>query len=298
MRLLLSGGCQAEGVAQALERIAAPAQVLASPLLFSDTYASYRDRILPLLAGQDLIVAGAGQPLQYMRRLLDEAGVAMSVVTIPELHFDAFHPDMAYARRAGTETLEDPSYKSAIAIWLFNRRVAPAIGARAFCAKVYRALGYLDRWPGSVQALKTRFERTDLGRDFTEFFLAVRRRGCFMHTINHPKIHVLEKLAELLARRVGLPIVSPIVGDELPDGLAWEIWPVYPEVAESLGLPDGGYHWRRHVGHRRIDSVVRFLDLAFRDLLNQGIRPGELRLHDYPVRDFDARMASIAREVF
>ncbi len=297
MRVLVASNCQSEGLARALYRRASLTRVRASPLVLDESYERFRHRLLPGLHEWDAIVAGVGMAEQYVRRLLDETGRRPRVLVIPEMVFDAFHPDMGYATVRATGKLFDPAYHSAIAVWLFNRSIPPAIGARAYAEPVYRALGYLDRWDGAVAELRRRFEATDLAPDFPEFFLAIRRLGCFMHTLNHPRAAVLEKLAELSARALGLPLSSPLTAGDLPDGLGWEIWPVYPEIGDVLGVR-GSYRWFSEPRKWQFDGVERFLDLAFRAYLAQGVRPGGLLSRDLPLEDFDDRMRVMTREVF
>lgn len=297
MRVLLSTNCQSAGIAEALYRMARLKKVHSVPLVKDEPYESFRQRLQPDLRTWDAIVVGAGPSLHFARRLLDETGARPRLLIIPEVVFDAFHPDLTYATVVSTGRMVEPWYQSAIGLWLFNRRIEPSVGARAFCETVYRALGYLDRWSGAVDHLRCRFKGTDLEPHFPEFFLAIKRRGCFMHTLNHPKVHVLARLAELIARELGLQLSSPLAQGELDDGLDSEVWPVYPEIAEVLGVPGAGYRWQSKARQLRIEGVSRYLGVTFRELLKQGIKPGEVQAHEPVLQDFDLRMARVASEV-
>lgn len=299
MRLVVTSNCQTGGIAAALARMTRSNTVRAEPIKPGEDFEGFRARLLPLISGAQVWIVVSGPTAENARRLRDDARLpGLRLLTIPAIAFDAFHPDMTYAMRVDRDGLLEPHYNSAIGLWLFNRRIAPSFGRRLYCERTYRHLGYLDRWTSAVESLRQAFLASDLAPYFVEFFLAVKRLGCFMYSLNHPRIEVLRKLAELIARELGVRVVSPLQPGELDDALNFEIWPVYPEIADVLGVPDSGYHWRSNLGKVRDDSVEQYLARIFRVYLRLGLRPGDLRPHGFPLPDLDARIASIATEVF
>lgn len=296
MRILVATNCQGGGIAAALSRIASLPEVAVTTLFMGDTYEQVCERLSPMVSGCDalLVVAGfAG----FARRMVAERGPeGLRVMAIPSIEFDAFHPDLTYATFRASGALQH-YYHSAIALWAFDRRIAPARAARLFCERTYRELGYLERWRPAVDRLRSNFEASDLGARFGEFFLAVKRLGCFMHTINHPRIEVLVLLAGLIARELGLELRSPFREGELTDALNMAIWPVYPEIGDALGIAGGGVGWRLDSGRVRIDGAEEFIRYSYRHYVTSGQRPGDVERFGFPVPDFDARMLRAAREL-
>ena len=73
-----------------------------------------------------------------------------------------------------------------------------------------------------------------------------------MYSINHPRMVVTWGLARLVAKRLaGQP---PVLPDYLPhDYLAsGAVFPVYPEVAESLGIQGGSYRFKPQSSYRTL----------------------------------------------
>lgn len=132
-----------------------------------------------------------------------------------------------------------------------------------FSADRMRRLGYLDRWAADVAAMRHWFEHCRM--DFDAFFRRIKRLGCFMHTVNHPRVEVLVALAAAVARALGTPNDAPV---PMPDALAADwLWPVYPAVGEALGLPHG-LLWR--IGDRHFD-LPGFVARAYREHAAQGV---------------------------
>lgn len=76
------------------------------------------------------------------------------------------------------------------------------------------------------------------GLDMGEEFAAWHARGPFMHSINHPRGFVLADVARAAAIRAGLlDAAAPHVVPPFDQLSVDTIWPVYPEIAEALGVP-------------------------------------------------------------
>lgn len=136
-------------------------------------------------------------------------------------------------------------------------------------------LGYLDRWDTSVARMKAAFD--SCGLDFDRFFLATKRDGTFMYTINHPRISLLTWLAKLLAIRLGHD--KSIWHKEIPisDALSRvAIWPVYPEVAHELALP-GSYTWFVDRG-QVIDGLENYIEFSYNQYSKSGIGAGDITI--------------------
>lgn len=156
-------------------------------------------------------------------------------VALPTIVFPAFHPDIVYIghkdRNFGSPMGD---YHSALIVYGFAQGFSADEIVSLFRAEVFSKVGYLDGWFGSRDSL-LRLSR-EHGFDLDRLFAGWMRRGCFMHTINHPKLFVLEDLARAALARAGIPARAARCEDVLPDPLSGSVWPVYPEVAARYGV--------------------------------------------------------------
>ena len=171
----------------------------------------------------------------------------------PRVAFFGFHPDAI--------VLNDPDissplrhFHSAIALagFLSGRTAEQTIDL--FNGATFAALGYYAAWEGSrnwflksVRATKRPLERA---------FFNWPARGCFMHLPNHPKVHVCADIALALAVRAGLPRRQIDPTQHLQDRhMLGGVWPVYPEIAEFLGIGRGDYIFRGVSSQRSTDAA-------------------------------------------
>ena len=268
--ILLSSNCQTGGLMAALRSMHPDLDIGARPLPRIDDDAA-ADRFRSALQGARIWITT--DRLELCEHL------PVEVIRIPELNFDAFHPDMRGAINVSTNRPAQRPNASQIAVWAYNNRIAVPDAVRLFNRDAFRSLGYLDRWPHSVAALRTRFADAGIGtEDFERFFLRVKRTGQFMHTFNHPRIEALVELARIVARRLGADCA--LVDGEVivPDALTYSLWPLFPEIGEELGLR-GNYHWRFATEHTTFDmhGLQAYLTFAYQDYADQGIEPAGLR---------------------
>lgn len=117
------------------------------------------------------------------------------------------------------------------------------------------------------------------------------RRGPFMHTINHPRIVACAGIAHAAAARLGL--VDPAGPPPEPpfDPLASDtIWPVYPEIAEELGVP-GSLLFKRI--SRPIEPLGNRTWLPLPDFLGESFA----MYRTYPAGAFSGGEVARARDV-
>jgi len=131
-----------------------------------------------------------------------------------------------------------------------------------FNARVFAAIGYLDRWATATATLQGEFAQCDL--ETKGLLAAWERRGCFMHTVNHPKLFALASVAHAMAKRLGLPIrtANPdrYVRDNLEDA---PVWPLYPEIGAIRGL-GGDYCFKSGAASgQAILSLEEFVRASF-----------------------------------
>lgn len=181
-KLVVVGNCQIAGIAAGLQRIFPGDQVGAVPFN-PNVFKSEGGDLAQQLGAADVVI-GHAPVLSLMNRL---GKPPRAFVTIPGLYFSAFHPDSvaAAAPKAGRRF----GYASGICVWAYRRGVDPADAVRLFTRRNFAALGYFDRWDTSVEALRAGFVKA--GVEFDRFFLAAKREGTFMYTVNHPKASAL-----------------------------------------------------------------------------------------------------------
>lgn len=187
---------------------------------------------------------------------------------VPSINFTAFHPDLCYARNVLDGTFTKCHYNSAIAVWAYNHGMEVADTVRLFNRETYARLGYFQLWDFNLQALRAEFNAC--GLDFTRFFLAVKRNGLFMHSINHPMAHAIDQLAKSLAVKMGAPDSLFDWDLKLSDSLIFDaVWPLYPEIADYYSLPGGSYDWK--LGGTWLRGLDAYLEHAFREYEAQQI---------------------------
>lgn len=156
-------------------------------------------------------------------------------VPVPNIYFPAFHPDIVYISHKG-RNYGSPmgDYHSALIVYGFARGFSADEIVSLFRADVFAKIGYLDGWFGARDALlaMSREHGFELGRLFAGWM----RRGCFMHTVNHPRLFVMEDLAREALARAGIPARAVRCEDILPDPLSGSVWPVYHEIAARYGV--------------------------------------------------------------
>lgn len=244
MRIAVVGNCQAHGYAHGLAHLFPEAEVEA----FEAAVIRNHRRLLPAaeaLRGFDAVfsqdLGPEFGPLQTAT--LREAGPPLH--RLPSIAFRGYHPDMSYLTAEG-QVQGSPlgAYHSALIAAAFSLGVDEEDAPALFNRLVYARLGYM----AAFGAARTLLLETlgGFGLDMAAEFEAWHARGPFMLTMNHPCAFVLADVARAAAIRAGLldhgaPHVTP-PHDHLANDT---IWPVYPEIAESLGLR-GGLLFKRH----------------------------------------------------
>jgi hypothetical protein len=177
----------------------------------------------------------------------------LPITYYPTLVFNAFHPDIIYIRPAPGKDFVAPHYNSAIVVWCYINKVLSERVPSYFSARTFEALGYFDKWADAVTQQRQMFELTEVA--FDPYMLHMSRHLPFMHSLNHPKILAIATMTRLLARTLGS---RPDLDDPIyiPDGLAGDCWPIYPEIGHRFGL-HGTYDWTRDQQHLDLPRYVR-----------------------------------------
>lgn len=274
MKIVVSGNCQTAGIAAALRALTTAREVVALPL--GEPAEVLRGKLQAQLGDADVFVHSTGN--NVARELAAQARPGLQRMAIPVLHFNGFHPDICYAWHKDSKRLTEPHYNSAIAVWAYAHGLDLEQTAALYTPEVFAALGYFDAWRLATEALRKAFTESDLGARFADFFLHAKRRGCFMHTLNHPRVDTINHLARLIAEQLQLPLQRNLGPSEINDGLNSVIWPVYPAIADALGLDGGSYCWKFIGRQRYVDGLDDYLAQACAAYAEQGIAPAQLAI--------------------
>jgi Polysaccharide biosynthesis enzyme WcbI len=267
--IVVTSNCQTGGLAAALGLIFPHASITPIPIFSFQDRAELR-RVAAKIGQASFWVTTDDMEVIEKVRPLERTP---TIVRIPKIHFDAFHPDLAYASDRSNGAMTKHAYNSAICIWAYNCRIDPADAARFFTRPVYASLGYFDRWDMNVQSLAATFKRYEM--DFSRFFLHIKRSGVFMHSINHPRPNVLVRLAQLIALKLGMNETILDADIAIPDGLYGEEWPLYPGIGDYYSMK-GSYDWL--FANRPISGLREFLEFAYGCYAEQAIQPGNLQM--------------------
>jgi hypothetical protein len=235
MRIAVLGGCQAHGYAHALMQLLPEAEVESFEAVVVRHH-NQAEAVAAALAGYDLVFT---QDLDPGFGPLGTAALQAAlprVQRIPLLAFGGYQPDLVYLMKDG-QFFSSPLgvYHSAIIAAAFSLGVDEADVAQLFNRMVYQRLGYFEAF-GKARALLLPMLAT-YGLEMAAEFDRWHARGCFMHTINHPKAFALAGLAHAATVQAGLVPATTPVAEPVFDHLANDtIWPVYPELAEALGV--------------------------------------------------------------
>jgi hypothetical protein len=209
------------------------------------------------------------------------------IIRFPELYFDAFHPDQVYAWAKKGSLIESATgpYNSAIALWAWRRGLSVEKTLGLFDPLVFEALGYHSRWQVSVNRLERDYSKFPL-LDYRDFLNPLQHNGCFMHTVNHPKIFTIVQVARVLAKLIDPAIETDYVpAEEMVEDALFSVslaWSVYPSVANTLGL-EGAYLFKKE--DHRVLGLGEFLTESFSRYENQRIHDADCHELDRPIYD-------------
>lgn len=270
-KILLIGNCQSSPLSNCIQALTGnilPSYIEIVPNRLHEIETNKID-LLPLLRTHELIfVQSRFKDLLFEK--YPQAGHKFLI--FPNISFPAFHPDLVYitATRDGG-LLQGPlsDYHSSLALYGFLNGMNIGETISLFRDEIYEALGFFDYWDKSVQWLQREVSycgylepvSRDMGFSLDALLGSWTRRGCFMHSVNHPKTFVIADLARAILAMADIPVLpgnpENYVRDEFADG---NVWPVYPEIGARFGIP-GDYFFKRSKFACPPDKSVSFLDL-------------------------------------
>jgi hypothetical protein len=241
MKIGILFNCQHESLAIALRALLPSAQVISFELATAQFDESQRSRIETALAGCDHVVT------QDVASGYGPLGTAVLRARVRRLHllpafrFAGFHPDSVSLTLDGVN-LGGPTggYHSRIAVAGYLAGLSPRATADLFNRLSFARLGYLHRFAEQHALLLENYAlyRIDLSAPFKAWM----QDGCFMHSVNHPRMRVMVDLARAVCAMAGLPVQAEPPGEaDLPDPLApHPTHPVFPDIAAVLDIAPSG----------------------------------------------------------
>lgn len=247
-RIVVSGNCQIGALSATLAAML-PDDTVEPVAYFPEDPASEATN-REALRGADVWVNNISRPLHD--QIIGDAPRPGTVLYVPNVRFFGFHPDILHVSFTDGGTLQTGAagpYNSAIVLAGWKLGLDEDQIVARFTRETCAALGYSGFWGQALVELKRRVDLSDF--DWGEVYLPLARGTAFMLTDNHPRLDVMVHLARLAGARLGAEEEAVRFPWEqvIPDGLlaTSEVWPVYPGVAEPLGLR-GGHVWRTGAG--------------------------------------------------
>jgi hypothetical protein len=234
-RIAIIGSCQVVGLGVALRGLlpesdvmwwhigvspASPEEIVAGLKTYDVVISQIADR-----SGQDTL------SISRLREILSD------IIYLPIFVFRGLQPDCIYLNTP-TGLIKDGlgDMHSGIIAAAYVLGLPEAQVPKLFNALVFTSLGYFDSFSiAKTQTLKTFL---DAGFDLKSCMASwLQNHGAFMHTVNHPKICVLARLAWMIAQKKCSADLNDSYLSTIEDPLEMGIqWPVYPELARRIGI--------------------------------------------------------------
>lgn len=191
---------------------------------------------------------------------------------IPNLEFDAYHPDFCFAGAEGSRLYEPlAASQSMIALASFQAGLSVERTLALYCGDIYQRCGFFARWEPARDRLISSFAA--VGIDITSAFRRWSRGEIFMHSLGHPKSRPIFDIARAFLKSQGIQInkTDILPFDTIVDGVCL---PVYPEIGERFGVK--GSYFFKLPGEYKLISLQTFVERSFE--VYRRYDPGEIRV--------------------
>jgi hypothetical protein len=184
----------------------------------------------------------------------------------PRVALSAFHPDILPATENDQTMSPLRGYASSIVAKSWCESLSVDATLALFNGGTFERLRFFEHFEESKAQLLAEGHAADFPLE--NLFECWLRSGCFMHTVNHPKISVMLDIAKILMAKAGLASQDVSIQDKFANGCGW---PVYPDVAERLRL-DGNYAFRMHANDGgRVLDLKEFVELSFANCVANNV---------------------------
>lgn len=293
LSMVVLGNCQAAGIGELLQAMTGGvvAQSHETTPNFLDQVRRGEFDLERTLASADLVFV---QMVGEVTRLVTERYPrhAAKLRQLPPLSYSGFHPDCVYVAQSDGGYVRGPmgEYQSSLCFWAWRNGLSVEQAIDLFRDEVFDSLGFHDYHTAARKVLVA--NGTRCGLSLAPLIDQWMTKGCFMHTVNHPKLFALADVLDLALRREG---IEPLPGahDWVEDRLArWPVWPVYPPLAKRLGGVVGSYQFKLDRGLCPPGQPV--LSMSLGDFVEQsykiyrGTRSGQLQCERITRGAYDA----------
>ena len=254
MRILVIGNCQSQTFAKC-------ADVLVRDVQFqSYELRDAKEDLTPHLARYDRAYA----QLPAYQQMPEELRQKYEVKLFPRISFQGFHPDNTYLKYADQRAYSATgAYHSAVVFAGWYHGLSREQTAALFNPATARRLGWESYLSGAKRALLSEGQKTgiELGPLLDTWLKA---KEPFMLTMNHPALEPVFDVAKAVLERDGFKVADHGFRPE-HHLLKYPIMPVYPAVAERLGMT-GSYLFKKDErlrGGAGIFDLEEFIDKTF-----------------------------------
>ncbi len=281
-RIAVIGNCQSYGVAYAM-KLLDPSATVEHYLAIGKSHATVRV-FAKTLENYDYVFSH-----EFPAGHLKDGGVNElrghfgGLILFPSITFQAFHPDLIYLldETQGYAQLHGPQgpYHTALGVFAYRKGLSLEEANALFNRNVMEAVGYLDMWDSAASELID-YAKLNFAMDLSFELLTWARRGVFMYSSVHPKDFVLFDVAKKLFAKVGLPARElDFEYYSIRDLARREIFPIYPAIAERLGVP-GSYLFKLpnlqlSAGVGDFLNLPQYLSACYK--IYQSSKPSQLR---------------------
>jgi hypothetical protein len=196
-------------------------------------------------------------------------------ILIPEIKFEAFHPDICYALNKRNNNFTNFHYNSKLIAFFYINNLDKKILINDFNEKLFIALNYNNYYSKSYELLKKTFTNSSFSIDEFDLFWSSIKDDIFMHTINHPKINVIFSIAKLIAKRLFPEInFNSFSYLKVEDTLNYVKWPIYDGLKFNVRESFVNKNWIIH--DKVFNSFIDFLNFSLNMYKLDNIGPNDL----------------------
>lgn len=249
-KILIIGNCQVSVIGKLIEAMSAQSSVISIGLdgPNSDGLKSGNLDLSAYIADCDLIVIQnfSDDFISKLSGMYSDFNT--KAMKVPAISYTAFHPDMGYINNSNGGHVGGPTgdYHSMIAFWSWANGLSPTEAIKLYRYDVFKFLGYFEHKQNSYEYLN----KVSVSIDFRIQPMLSKwlSRGCFMHSINHPKIYVLADISRYILDHIGITY-TPDIENYMEDDLASHpCWGVYPEICQGMVI-EGHYLFKQSRKH-------------------------------------------------
>jgi hypothetical protein len=255
MRILVIGNCQSHTFAKCSDILVPDVQFQAYEMQVPN------EDLTPHLARYDR----AYVQMPVYERMPEDLREKYAVKLFPRISFQGLHPDSIYLKYAEQRAYSAAgAYHSVVIFAGWYHGLSKEQTAALFSPKTARRLGWERHFSYAKRAMISEGQKTgiDLAPLLDNWLKA---KEPFMLTMNHPALEPVFDLAKAVLERDGFPVRDHGIRPE-HNLLRYPIMPVYPAVAEPLGLM-GNYLFKKDErlrGGAGILDLAEFIDKTFK----------------------------------